>query len=142
VGNSDVLDITVHQNVRLSDLIVSKILESDELPIIFHKLDHVKIRNKSEPVEISRYCERFQSLTSELMSPIIEIKSGIEADKAARDFTAYIALAYRLSTNKITLSIINNDVPGLDRLLQKKQRLQKLWQDTRDPARQTAVSWV
>jgi hypothetical protein len=67
---------------------------------------------------------------------------GIEADKAARDFTASIVLACRLSTNKITLSDINNNIPGLDRLLKHKQRLRKLWQETRDPACKTTVNWV
>jgi hypothetical protein len=35
-GNSDVLDIVVHQNVRVSDVIFSDILDSDHLPKIFH----------------------------------------------------------------------------------------------------------
>jgi hypothetical protein len=50
-GNGDVLDIVVHQNIRVSDIIVSDILDSHNLPIIFHILDHVKIRNLSEPTE-------------------------------------------------------------------------------------------
>jgi hypothetical protein len=43
--NGDVLDIVVHRNIRVSDAIVSDILHSDQFPIIFHMLDHVKIRN-------------------------------------------------------------------------------------------------
>jgi hypothetical protein len=43
-ANSDVLDIMIHKNIRVSDVIVSAILDSDRLPIIFHVLDHVKIR--------------------------------------------------------------------------------------------------
>jgi endonuclease/exonuclease/phosphatase family metal-dependent hydrolase len=50
-GNGDVLDIVVHQNVRLSEVIVSDVLHSDHLPIIFHILDHVTITNLSDPVE-------------------------------------------------------------------------------------------
>jgi hypothetical protein len=46
-GNGDVLHIVVHQNIRVSDVIVSDILDS----IVFHILDHVKIRNLSEPIE-------------------------------------------------------------------------------------------
>jgi hypothetical protein len=57
------------------------------------------------------------------MSPKIEIKSKVEADKAAPDFTAPIASAYMLSTSKVTVSDINNDFAGLDRLLKHKQRL-------------------
>jgi endonuclease/exonuclease/phosphatase (EEP) superfamily protein YafD len=35
-ASGDVLDIVVHQNIRVSDVIVSDILNSDHLPIIFH----------------------------------------------------------------------------------------------------------
>jgi hypothetical protein len=76
------------------------------------------------------------------MSPKIEINSGVEAYKAARDFTASIALAYRLSKSKITILDTNNDLPGLGRLLRYKQRIRKMWQETRDPACKTAVNWV
>jgi hypothetical protein len=94
----------------------------------------MKIRNLSEPVEKFTDWDRFQSLVSELISSRMEINSEVEADKAAYDFTASIASPYRLSTSKITLSDKNNDLPGLDRLLKHKQRLRKLWQETRDPA--------
>jgi hypothetical protein len=129
-----VLDIVVHQNIRVSDVIVSDSLDSDHLPIVFHILDHVKITNLSEPIETFTDWDRFQSLASELISPKIAVQSGVEADKAASDFTASIASAHRLSTYRVTLSDINNDLPGLDRLLKLKQRLRKLWQETRDPA--------
>jgi hypothetical protein len=126
----------------VSDVIVSDILESDHLPIIFHILDHVKIRNLSDPIEKFTDWDRFQSLASELISNKIEIKSGVEADKVARDFTASIASAYRLTTSKITLLDLNNDLPGLDRLLKHKESLRKLSQETRDPACKTAVNLV
>jgi hypothetical protein len=141
-GNGDVLDIVVHQNVRLSEVIVSEVLDSDHLPIVFHILDHVTIINLSDPVEKFTDWERFQSLASDLVSPRIQINSGAEADKAARDFTASIASAYRLATSKVTLSDMNSDLPGLDRLLKHKQRLRKLWHETRDPACKTSVNWV
>jgi hypothetical protein len=123
--NGDVLDTVVHEIIRVSDIIVSDILDSDQLPILFHILDHVKIRNLSDPIEKFTDWDWFQSLASELISNKIEIKSGVEADKAARNFSASIASAYRLSTSKITLLDLNNDLPGLDRLKQK-QRLRKL----------------
>jgi hypothetical protein len=44
-------EIMDHQNIRLSDIIVSDILDSDHLLIVLHILDHVKTRNLSEPVE-------------------------------------------------------------------------------------------
>jgi hypothetical protein len=37
---------------------------------------------------------------------------------------------------------MNNGLPGLDRLLKHKQRLRKLWHETRDPACKTAVIWI
>jgi hypothetical protein len=72
-GNGDVLDIVVHQNIRVSDVIVSDILDTDHLPILFHILDHVKIWNLSDTIEKFTDWERFQSLASELISPILEI---------------------------------------------------------------------
>jgi hypothetical protein len=72
----------------------------------------------------------------------VEISSGVEADKAACAFTASIASAYRLSTIKITLSELNKDIPGLDRLLKYKRRMRKFLQETRDLGCKTEVNWV
>jgi hypothetical protein len=49
MGNGDMLDI-VHKNVRLSEVIVSDILDSHHLPVIFHLLDHIRSRNLSDSV--------------------------------------------------------------------------------------------
>jgi hypothetical protein len=108
-----VLDIVVHKNIRLSDVIVSEILNSDHLPIMFHILDQVRTKQISEPLEKFTNWKRFQSLASNLLSPRVEINSGVDANKAARYFTTSIASACRLSTNKITLSDLNNGIPGL-----------------------------
>jgi hypothetical protein len=132
----------VHKNIILSDVIVSEILDSDHLPIIFHILDHVRTKQISEPLEEFTNWEQFQSLVSNIIPPRVEINSGVEADKAACAFTASIASAYRLSTNKIILSDLNNDIPALDRLLRYKKKMRKLWQETRDPGCKTAVNWV
>jgi hypothetical protein len=129
-GNGDILDIVVHQNIGLSSVNVSNILDSDHLLILFHILDHVKIRNLSEPIEKFTDWERFQSLASELISPRLEINMVVEADKAVREFTASTESAYRLSTSKVKISEVNTDFPSLDRLLKQKQRLRKLWQET------------
>jgi endonuclease/exonuclease/phosphatase family metal-dependent hydrolase len=51
VGNGNVVDILVHKNIRLSNVIVSDILDSDHLPIIFHILDHVRTKNVLAPLE-------------------------------------------------------------------------------------------
>jgi hypothetical protein len=83
------LDIVVHKNIRLSDVTVSEILDSDHLPIMFHILDHVRTKQISQPVEKITNWERFQSLASNLISPRIEINSGVEADKAARFHSLY-----------------------------------------------------
>jgi hypothetical protein len=61
--------------------------------------------------------EPFQSLVSDLISPRIQINWGQEADKAARNFTAAVASAYRLSTNKLTLADLNKDPLGLESLI-------------------------
>jgi hypothetical protein len=66
-GNGDVLDIVMHQNIRVSDVIVSDTLNSDHLPIVIHILDHVKIRNLSESTEKFTDWDRFQSLDPELI---------------------------------------------------------------------------
>jgi hypothetical protein len=50
-GNVDILDIVTHKNIRLPDVSVSDILDSDHLPIIFCLLEHVKVRNLSKPSE-------------------------------------------------------------------------------------------
>jgi hypothetical protein len=76
-----VLDLVVHQNIRVTDVIVPEILDSDNLSVLFHILDHVKIINFSEPIKKFPDWELFQSLTSELILPKINIKSWIEVDK-------------------------------------------------------------
>jgi hypothetical protein len=72
VENGDLLDILMHKNVLLSD-IVSGILDSAHLPIVFHLLHHIRTRNLSDPVDIFTDWDWFQSLASELFSPGIEI---------------------------------------------------------------------
>jgi hypothetical protein len=59
-----------------------------------------------------------------------------------RNFIACTASACRLSTNRITLSDLNNDLLGLERLLKHQRRLKKLWQVIRDPVCKTTVNWV
>jgi hypothetical protein len=59
------------------------------------------MRKALVPVEKLTDCELFQSLTSELLSPNIQIQSSNKADRAARDFAASIALEYRISTKKL-----------------------------------------
>jgi len=68
-GNGDVLDIVLHRNVRISEVTVLDILDSDHLSILFHMLYHVSIRDISAPVEIHTDWERFQNPASDLISP-------------------------------------------------------------------------
>jgi hypothetical protein len=42
----------------------------------------------------------------------------------------------------MTLSELNNDLPGLDRLSKYKKRMRKLWQETRDPRCKKTVNWI
>jgi hypothetical protein len=93
----------------------------------------LQLKKLSESFKKFTDWERFQNLVSTLISPRIEINSGLEADKATLEFTTSIASAYRPSTSKVKLSELNSDIPGLDRLLKHKKRLSKLWQETRDP---------
>jgi hypothetical protein len=72
----------------------------------------------------------------------VEINSCIEADNAARDFAAYIASAYRMSTKTTSISDRNRGSSSLETLFKHKKRLRKLWQETRDPACKTAMNWV
>jgi hypothetical protein len=98
------LNIVVHKNVRLSEIFVSDILGSDHQPVVFHFMHHVRTRNTSDPVDKFTDWERFK------FSPIIQINSDEETDKAARDITASTASVYSLSTSKITISDLNKDL--------------------------------
>jgi hypothetical protein len=102
--------------------IVSDILDSDHLTVVFHLLDHIRTRNVSDPVDKFTDSERFQSLISELILPRIQINSREETDNAAREFTASVVYAYTLST----LSDLNEDLRGLENLLKHKRKLRKL----------------
>jgi hypothetical protein len=90
--------------IGLSHVIVSDILDSDHLAIVFHILGHATTKKLSDPLEKFTDWERFQNLVYSLISPRIEINSGAEADKAVFEFTASIASAYRPTTSKIKLS--------------------------------------
>jgi hypothetical protein len=102
-GNGDVLNVVVHKNIHLSEVVDSDILDSNHLLIVFHLLYHVRTRDISDSVYKFTDLEWFQSLASELISPRIQISLGEEADKLAIDFSAFIALVYRLSASKLTL---------------------------------------
>jgi hypothetical protein len=71
--------------------------------MVLHLLDLVTTTSLLEPLEKFTEWERFHSLATNVISPRIEINSGVEPDKAAGEFTASIASAYRLPTNKIIL---------------------------------------
>jgi hypothetical protein len=141
-GRGDVLDIVVHKDIQLSKVRMLDIMNSDHLPTMFCILDHVKAREILDPVEKFTDWERFQSLTSALLSPRIKINSCTETDKAARNFAASVVSEYRLSTETTTISDSNLDPSGLDQLPKHKQRLGKLRQETWDPSCKTAVNWV
>jgi hypothetical protein len=69
------------------------ILDSDHLPIKFHIMDRVKVRYSSEPIEKFTDWDRFQSLSSDLISLRLEINTEVVANKLAREFTASIGSA-------------------------------------------------
>jgi hypothetical protein len=84
---------------------------------VFHILDYVRTTKRSEPLEKFTNWERSQSLVSNKISPRIEVNYGIEADKVVHIFTASVASAFGLPISRVTLSDLNNDLPGIDRLL-------------------------
>jgi hypothetical protein len=61
---------------------ISDILDSDQLPIVFHLL-HIRTRKLSDLVDKFIDLEQFQSLVYELISPTIKINLEEEANKAA-----------------------------------------------------------
>jgi hypothetical protein len=124
-------------SIRFSAGILSGILNSGHLQILFNILDHDKNLLKKFTA-----WERFRRFASDSISPKIETNSREEAEKVACNFTASIASACRLSTNKVTLSGLNNDLLGLYHSLKHKKRLRKLWHETRDAACKTAVNWA
>jgi hypothetical protein len=105
-----VFDIVVHKNVRLSEIIVSDILDSDHITILFHILDHFRTRNSSDPVD--KFLDLECLLASELIPPRIQIDSREEVGKAACNFTESLTSVYMISTGEITHLHLNNDVPG------------------------------
>jgi hypothetical protein len=44
-GNDGMLDIVAYKNVRLSEIIVSDVLDSDHLPVVLNLLEHIRTRN-------------------------------------------------------------------------------------------------
>jgi hypothetical protein len=90
--NGDVLDNVGHKNIKLSNVIVSDILDSDHLQIIFHVQDNVGTKDVSAAFWKFTDWERFRCLDTNLISP--KISSAVEADKVARAFTASTASAY------------------------------------------------
>jgi hypothetical protein len=86
VGSGGILAIVVHQNIRLSGVVVSDILDSDHLPIVFLVPDHIKMKNLLDQLKNSQIGNGFKALPY-LISYRIEINSEEEADKAARYFT-------------------------------------------------------
>jgi hypothetical protein len=50
-GRGDVLIVVVHQNVRLLEVIITDILDSDHLPVMFSVMDPVRTREALDPGE-------------------------------------------------------------------------------------------
>jgi hypothetical protein len=95
---------------------------------MFSILGPVRTREALAPVEKLTEWELFKSLASEVTSPNIHIHSYNKAYKAAHDFAAAVALAYRLSTKKVTNLDWKYEIHGLDLTLKHKGKLKNLWQ--------------
>jgi hypothetical protein len=74
--NGDVLHVLIHQNIGVSDVIISDILDSGHIPITLNIRDLVKIGNLSDLIERFTGWYRIQSLASDLIPPRIENNSG------------------------------------------------------------------
>jgi hypothetical protein len=65
---------------------------------MFSILNPAKRKKALDPVEKLTDWEQFQSRASELKFPNIQMYSPTEVDKAACDFAASVAAAYRILT--------------------------------------------
>jgi hypothetical protein len=74
-----VMFLTLHQNIWLLEVIVTDILGSGQLSIIFSMLDPFRMGTTFDPVEELTDLELFQSYAPELISPNIPIHSCNEA---------------------------------------------------------------
>jgi hypothetical protein len=110
--NGNVLDIVIHKNTRLSNVIVSDILDSDHPLIVLHILNHIRTTKFSEPTGKFTNLEMFKNLASDLISSRIGTNLEVEANKAARIFTAPVTSAYSLSTGRVTVSDLNGTYLG------------------------------
>jgi hypothetical protein len=117
----------VHQNVRLSEAIVTDILDSDHLPIVFTILGPAGAREDSDSVEMFTCWVRFQSLAHDFISPSVHFHSSAESNQAAGDFAASIATADRLAIRTAMILDRKYELSGLNRLLKYKTELRKLW---------------
>jgi hypothetical protein len=131
---SDVLDILHHKIFRLSYLIVCDIVDSYHPKIVLHVLDHIRAMEVWNRAEKFTDSEWFQSLTSELISPRIQINCSEEAGIRQLTITQPVSPWHRLMTSKATLSSLNNYLPDLHRLLRHKQGLRNLCHETGGPA--------
>jgi hypothetical protein len=109
---------------------------------MFSILDPVRMRKAVDPVEKLTDWKLFQSLASELISSNKQIYSSNDTDKAACDFTASLALVYKLSTRRTAILDQKYEIVYLDLFLKHKRKLRTLWQETTEPACKTAENWV
>jgi hypothetical protein len=112
-GRDDVPDIVVHQGVRLSEVSVTDILDTVQLPIIFSIL----ILLEQEKLWILWTLHRLGTVSKPRLWIRISKYSSNKADKGVRDVASSIASAYRLSTRKSTPFDRKYEILGLDRLM-------------------------
>jgi hypothetical protein len=105
--------------VPFSNVIVSDVLESNHLPVFLHFIS----TGISASVETRTDTERFQFLASALNPVLIRTDNVEEDEKAAVTFTVCLYSEYNLSTRKLTVLDLNNELPSLDHLLRLKKKL-------------------
>jgi hypothetical protein len=128
----------VHQHIRLSEVIVTDILDSDHLPITFTFLDPVRMREALDQLKNRLGAVSKPHLWTIIVYPNIPIYSCKESDNATHDCVLYSLALGRRTT------ILDQiyETPNIDHLLKNSRKLRNWWKETRDQARKTAVNWV
>jgi hypothetical protein len=104
----------------MSEVIVTGILDSDHLPIMFNIVDPARMSEALNPVEKLRAWKSFKASSPNSLSSNIQIHNSDKVNKAAFDFAASIVSVYMLSTRKSIISELKYEIPGLDRLRKHK----------------------
>lgn len=137
------LDIAVHKNVRLSEVIVSEVLDYDHLSLVFHLLHQSASWKISAPYDKFTDWKRFLGLASEVIEPRFKIR--VTCGKKPIKQTATLLLLYFWHSGYRTAKLRSWNLVAIYlawKMLAHKRSLRKLWPVAWDPACKTAVNWA